>query len=166
MAVFSKENTIVNLKKQVIQQKTNGNNENNVITVNICNTGFIFPNTDSIFLTFWSAHILFYYQPFLCLLRVPLGVGYQLDFTGFFNLLVGTHFVLLPAFSLRLLRVPLGVDYQLDFTGFFNLFVGTHFVLLPAFFLCLLRVPLGVGYQLDDSIYPLILSAKFFITDS
>jgi hypothetical protein len=52
IAVLRSENTIVNLKKQVIQQKANGNNENIVITVSICKTGFIFPNTDSIFLTF------------------------------------------------------------------------------------------------------------------
>ena len=49
IAVFNKENTIVNLKNEVIQQNTNGKSENNDITVNICNTGFIFPNTESIF---------------------------------------------------------------------------------------------------------------------
>jgi hypothetical protein len=52
IAVLSNENTIVNLKNDVIQQKTNGSNENNDITVSICKTGFIFPKTDSIFLTF------------------------------------------------------------------------------------------------------------------
>ena len=61
IAVFNNENTIVNLKKQVIQQNTNGNSENNVITVNICRTGFIFPNTESIFLNLWAEHIPFYY---------------------------------------------------------------------------------------------------------
>src|SRR5574344_927000 len=50
-AVFSIENTIVNLKKLVIQLKTNGNSENTVITINICITGFIFCVKLSIFLS-------------------------------------------------------------------------------------------------------------------
>ena len=35
------ENTITNLKKLVIQQNTSGIRENTVMTINICNTGFI-----------------------------------------------------------------------------------------------------------------------------
>ena len=49
VAVFNKENTIENLKKHVIQQNTNGKSENSDITVSICKTGFIFPNTESNF---------------------------------------------------------------------------------------------------------------------
>ena len=40
IAVLSIENTTTNLRKLVIEQKTKGNNENNVIITNICNTGF------------------------------------------------------------------------------------------------------------------------------
>ena len=51
-AVFNIEKTITNLKKLVIQQNTSGISENNVITINICNTGFISFIIVSILLSF------------------------------------------------------------------------------------------------------------------
>ena len=39
-ACLRMEKTTTNLKKLVIQLKTNGNNENTVININICKTGF------------------------------------------------------------------------------------------------------------------------------
>ena len=41
IAVFSIENTMINLKKLVMQANTNGNIENIDITKSICITGFI-----------------------------------------------------------------------------------------------------------------------------
>jgi hypothetical protein len=52
IAVFKRENTIVNLRKHVMQQNTNGKSENNVITVSNCSTGFIFCKAVSIICPF------------------------------------------------------------------------------------------------------------------